>query len=109
MPYFDMSRGTYVRTEQKNARPIIKSVEYATKEELKEEVILAQNARSKMTTKIGQHEEYIEDLYHRHDTMRNDLNDTMQYVNYLHQRINDREEAAPKASKRHRRVTIIQG
>ena len=33
-------------------QPQVKLVEYATKEELKEEVILAQNARSKMTTKI---------------------------------------------------------
>lgn len=109
MAYFDMNRGAYVRIEQKNARPVIKPVEYATKEELKEEVMLAQNARAKMTRVIGQHGEYIEDLYHRHDTMRNDLNDMMQYVNYLHQCINDREEAAPKVGKRRRRVTIIQG
>ena len=109
MPYFDLNRGVYVRTEQKNARPIIKPVEYATKEELKEEVILAQNARTKMTTKIGQHEDYIADLYHRHDTMRNDLNELMQYANYLHQHINDRKETAPRAGKRRRRVTIIQG
>ena len=108
MPYFDMNRGTYVRTEQKNARPIIKPVEYATKEELKEEVLLAQNARAKMTTKIGQHEDYIADLYHRHDTMRNDLNELMQYANYLHRYINDRE-VTPKVGKRRRRVTIIQG
>lgn len=109
MNYFDMNRGTYVRTEQKNARPIIKPVEYATKEELKEEVLLAQNARAKMTTKIGQHEEYITDLYNRHDTMRNDLNDLMQYADYLQRYINNREETAPKVGKRRRRVTIIQG
>ena len=108
MSYFDMNKGAYVRTGLLNERSITKPIEYVTKEELKEEVILAQNARSKMTDKIGQNAEYIEDLYNRHDTMRGDLNDLINYVDYLKRYISE-QESAPKVGKRRRRVTILQG
>lgn len=108
MSYFDMNKETYVRTGLRNERPILKPIEYVTKEEFKEEVILAQTARSKMTDKIGQNAECIEDLYNRHDTMRGDLNDLINYVDYLKRYISE-QESAPKVEKRRRRVTILQG
>ena len=105
MGYFDMRTGTYVRTDLRNERPIIKPIEYVTKEEFKEEIILAQNARSNMTNKIGQNAEDIKYLYNKHNTMRNDLNDLMNYIDYLKYHINE-QESAPKVGKRRRRVVI---
>ena len=91
MTYFDMNKGAYVRTGLLNERAVARPIEYITKEELEEKIMLARNAYVEMNTKIRENRDSIDDLYDKHSVMCSNLNNLMAHI-YT-------QESAPKVKK----------
>lgn len=89
----------------------VTQIEHLTQEDfhlLRSEI---QQNKEKVDKNCEYFERCIVDLYARHDTMREDLNEMRWHDGVLRHLLSrmDELEGAPKIGKRRRRVTIIQG